>query len=71
MTTSLKTSKSHGVTRRETGTHAVTPHTYGVTTAYAENLVKPIYPLHYTYGVKHGVTINLSHTPVTAKYYLA
>ena len=65
------TSKPHGVTRRETGTHAVTPYTYGVTTAYAENLTKPIYPLGYTYGVKHGVTINLSHTPSRAKYYLA
>ena len=65
------TSKHLGVTRRETGTHAVTPHTYGVTTAYAENLAKPIYSLGYTYGVKHGVTINLSHTPSRAKYYLA
>ena len=71
MTTYLKTSKPHGVTRRETIPHAVTPHTHGVSTAYAENLTKPIYLLGYTYGVKHGVTINLSHTPVTAKYYLA
>jgi hypothetical protein len=65
------TSKQHGVTRRKTGTHAVTPNTHGVTTAYAENLAKPIYSLDYTYGVKHGVTINLSHTPSRAKYYLA
>ena len=65
------TSKHLGVTRREIGTHAVTPNTHGVTTAYAENLTKPIYPLGYTYGVKHGVTINLSHTPSRAKYYLA
>jgi hypothetical protein len=65
------TSKPLGVTRRKTGAHAVTPHTYGVTTAYAENLAKPIYSLDYTYGVKHGVTINLSHTPSRAKYYLA
>ena len=71
MTTSLKTSKSHGVTRRETMPHAVTPNTHGVTTAYAEYVSKPLHPLNYTYGVKHGVTINLSHTPVTAKYYLA
>ena len=65
------TSKPLGVTRRETMPHAVTPHTYGVSAAYAENLAKPIYPLDYTYGVKHGVTINLSHTPSRAKYYLA
>ena len=71
MTTSLKTSKSHGVTRRETMPHAVTPNTHGVTTAYAVYLVKALYPLNYTYGVKHGVTINLSHTPSRAKYYLA
>ena len=65
------TSKHLGVTRRETGTHAVTPNTHGVTTAYAENLAKPIYSLGYTYGVKHGVKHNLSHTPSRAKYYLA
>ena len=71
MKTSLKTSKPHGVTRRETGTHAVTPNTHGVTTAYAEYPVKALYSLGYTYGVKYGVTINLSHTPSRAKYYLA
>ena len=71
MTTYLKTFKRLGVTRRETTPYAVTPHTHGVTTAYAENLAKPIYSLGYTYGVKHGVKHNLSHTPSRAKYYLA
>ena len=64
-------SEHHGVTRRETGAYAVTPTTHGVTTAYAVYLGKPISLLDYTYGVKHGVTINLSHTPSRAKYYLA
>ena len=71
MTTSLNSSKRHGVTRRETGAYAVTPTTHGVTTAYAVYLGKPIYSLDYTYGVKHGVKHNLSHTPSRAKYYLA
>ena len=71
MTTSLKTSKPHGVTRRETMPYAVTPNTHGVTTAYAVNLAKLIYSLRYTDGVKHGVKHNLSHTPSRAKYYLA
>ena len=44
---------------------------HGVTTAYAENLAKPIYLLGYTYGVKHGVKHNQSHTPSRAKYYVA
>ena len=65
------TSKHLGVTRRETGTHAVTPHTYGVTTAYAVYLVKALHLLGYTDGVKYGVKHNLSHTPSRAKYYLA
>jgi hypothetical protein len=71
MTTSLNSSKHHGVTRRETSAYAVTPTTHGVTTAYAVYLGKPISLLDYTYGVKHGVTINLSHTPSRATYYLA
>lgn len=62
---------THGVKRYKIGCHAVTPNTHGVTTAYAENLAKPIYSLDYTYGVKHGVKHNLSHTPSRAKYYLA
>ena len=69
--TYLKTSKSHGVTRRKWVPYAVTPHIHGVTTAYAENLAKPIYSLGYTYGVNHGVKHNQSHTPSRAKYYLA
>ena len=71
MTTSLNSSKHHGVTRRKTMPYAVTPTTHGVTTAYAVYLVKALYPLGYTYGVKHGVTINLSHTPVTAIHSMA
>ena len=71
MNTYLKTSKPHGVTRRETGAYAVTPNTHGVTTAYAVYVGKPIYSLDYTYGVKLGVKHNLSHTPSRAKYYLA
>ena len=71
MTTFLSSSKPHGVTRRKTVAYAVTPTTHGVTTAYAVYLVKALYSLGYTYGVKHGVTINLSHTPSRAKYYLA
>ena len=51
MTTSLNSSKQHGVTRRKTGAYAVTPTTHGVTTAYAVYLVKALYPLGYTYGV--------------------
>ena len=51
--------------------YAVTPTTHGVTTAYAVYLVKALYLLGYTYGVKHGVTINLSHTPVTAIHSMA
>ena len=51
--------------------YAVTPTTHGVTTAYADYLGKPISLLDYTYGVTHGVNHNQSHTPVTAKYYLA
>jgi len=51
--------------------YAVTPNTHGVTTAYAENLAKALYPLGYTYGVKHGVTINLSNTPFTAIHSMA
>ena len=65
------TSKRLGVTRRETTPYAVTPHIHGVTTAYAENLAKPIYSLGYTYGVNLGVKHNQSHTPSRAKYYLA
>ena len=71
MNTYLKTSKPHGVTRRKTHAYAVTPTMHGVTTAYAENLGKPIYSLDYTYGVNLGVKHNLSHTPSRAKYYLA
>ena len=65
------TSKPYGVTRRETMPYAVTPHTHGVTTAYAENISKAIQPLGYTYGVKHGVKPNQSHTPVTAIHSMA
>jgi hypothetical protein len=71
MTHSLNSSKTHGVTRRETGAYAVTPTMHGVTTAYAVFAVKPIYSLSPTHGVKHGVKHNLSHTPSRAKYYLA
>lgn len=71
MTHSLNSSKLLGVTRRETMAYAVTPHTHGVTTAYAVNDGKPLYLLDYTNGVKNGVTLNLSHTPSRAKYYLA
>jgi hypothetical protein len=71
MTRSLNSSKTHGVTRRETGAYAVTPTTHGVTTAYAVFAVKPLYSLNPTHGVKHGVKHNLSHTPSRAKYYLA
>ena len=62
---------THGVKRYKTGCHAVTPNTHGVTTAYAVYLVKALHLLGYTDGVKYGVTINLSHTPSRAKYYLA
>ena len=62
---------THGVKRYKTGCHAVTPNTHGVTTAYAVYLVKALYPLNYTDGVKYGVKHNLSHTPSRAKYYLA
>ena len=51
--------------------YAVTPTTHGVDTAYADYLGKPISLLDYTYGVTHGVTINLSHTPVTAIHSMA
>ena len=71
MTTSLNSSKHHGVTRRKTMAYAVTPTTHGVTTAYAVYLGKPISLLGYTYGVKHGVKHNLSHTPVTAIHSMA
>jgi len=71
MTHSLNSSKTHGVTRRDTGAYAVTPTMHGVTTAYAVFVVKPIYSLNPTHGVKHGVKHNLSHTPSRAKYYLA
>ena len=71
MTTSLNSSKQHGVTRRKTMAYAVTPTTHGVTTAYAVYLVKALYPLNYTYGVKHGVNHNQSHTPVTAIHSMA
>ena len=71
MTHSLNSSKHHGVTRRETHPYAVTPTMHGVNTAYAVFVVKPLWALHYTYGVKHGVKHNLSHTPSRAKYYLA
>ena len=71
MTRSLNSSKHHGVTRRKTTPYAVTPTMHGVTTAYAVFAVKPLWALHYTYGVKHGVKHNLSHTPSRAKYYLA
>jgi hypothetical protein len=71
MTTSLNSSKHHGVTRRKTSAYAVTPTTHGVTTAYAVYVGKPIQTLNYTYGVKHGVPINLSHTPVTAIHSMA
>jgi len=62
---------THGVKRYKTGCHAVTPNTHGVSTAYAENLAKALYPLGYTYGVKYGVTINLSNTPFTAIHSMA
>jgi hypothetical protein len=68
---SLNSSKTHGVTRRETTPYAVTPNTHGVTTAYAVFACKPLYSLSPTHGVKHGVKHNLSHTPSRAKYYLA
>ena len=71
MTHSLNSSKTHGVTRRETGAYAVTPTTHGVTTAYAVFARKPLHSLNPTHGVKHGVKHNLSHTPSRAKYYLA
>ena len=71
MTTSLNSSKHHGVTRRKTMAYAVTPTTHGVTTAYAEYLGKPISLLDYTYGVTHGVNLNQSHTPVTAIHSMA
>jgi len=62
---------THGVKRYKTGCHAVTPNTHGVTTAYAVYLAKPLYSLGYTYGVKYGVTINLSNTPFTAIHSMA
>jgi hypothetical protein len=65
------TSKHHGVTRRKTMAHAVTPHTHGVTTAYAVNLGKPIQTLNINNGVKNGVTHNLSHTPSRAIHSMA
>jgi len=71
MNTCLKTSKPHGVTRRKTMLYAVTPTMHGVTTAYAENLGKPIYSLDYTDGVKLGVKPNLSHTPSRAIHSMA
>ena len=71
MNTCLKTSKPHGVTRRKTHAYAVTPNHDGVTTAYAENLGKPIYLLDYTDGVKLGVKPNLSHTPSRAIHSMA
>ena len=71
MNTSSKSFKLNGVTRRETTPYAVTPTTHGVTTAYAVYLGKPIYSLGYTYGVKHGVKPNQSHTPVTAIHSMA
>lgn len=71
MTTSLNSSKWHGVKRRETGTYAVTPRTHGVTTAYAVYDRKAIYLLGDTDGVKNGVTHNLSDTPVTAIHSMA
>ena len=51
--------------------YAITPNTHGVTTAYAVYLTKPLYSLGYTYGVKYGVTINLSNTPFTAIHSMA
>ena len=51
--------------------YAVTPTTHGVTTAYAVYVVKPMYSLNYTDGVKHGVNHNQSHTPVTAIHSMA
>ena len=51
--------------------YAVTPTMHGVTTAYAENLGKPIYSLDYTDGVKLGVKPNLSHTPSRAIHSMA
>ena len=57
-------------TTKNTG-YAVTPNTHGVTTAYAVYLAKAIYLLGYTYGVKLGVTINLSNTPFTAIHSMA
>jgi hypothetical protein len=65
------TSKHHGVTRRKTMAHAVTPHTHGVTTAYAVFAVKPLYPLDIIDGVKHGVKHNLSLTPSRAIHSMA
>jgi hypothetical protein len=67
----LKTSKQHGVTRRETHAYAVTPTMHGVTTAYAVNLGKPIQTLNINNGVKNGVTHNLSHTPSRAIHSMA
>lgn len=71
MTRSLNSSKPHGVTRRETHAYAVTPTMHGVNTAYAVFARKALYSLNTTDGVKNGVTLNLSHTPSRAKYYLA
>jgi hypothetical protein len=65
------TSKHHGVTRRKTMVHAVTPHTHGVTTAYAVYDGKPIQTLNINNGVKNGVTLNLSHTPSRAIHSMA
>jgi hypothetical protein len=65
------TSKHHGVTRRKTMAHAVTPHTHGVTTAYAVYVGKPIQTLNINNGVKNGVTLNLSHTPSRAIHSMA
>ena len=71
MTTSLNSSKHHGVTRRKMMAYAVTPTTHGVDTAYAEYVGKPISLLDYTDGVKHGVKHNLSHTPSRAIHSMA
>ena len=65
------TSKHHGVTRRKTMPHAVTPTTHGVTTAYAVYDGKPIQTLNINNGVKNGVTHNLSHTPSRAIHSMA
>jgi len=71
MIRSLNSSKHDGVTRRKTGSYAVTPNTHGVTTAYAVYVAKPISLLGYTNGVTHGVKHNQSHTPVTAIHSMA